>query len=86
MDQPPLTPLLARVFIAVLGDTVTAIRAPAALCAALTAVLLALLGRELGGGRTAQALAALGTVSVVPLLARHTLITAVSTCRSGWLS
>jgi len=75
VDQPPLTPLLARVFIAVLGDTVTAIRAPAALCAALTAVLLALLGRELGGGRTAQALAALGTVSVVPLLAGHTLIT-----------
>jgi hypothetical protein len=75
VDQPPLTPLLARASLAVLGDTVMAIRVPAAVCAAFTAVLLGLLARELGGGRAAQVLAALGSVSVFPLLAGHTLIT-----------
>jgi 4-amino-4-deoxy-L-arabinose transferase-like glycosyltransferase len=75
VDQPPLTPLLARASIALLGDTLTALRVPAALCAAVTAVLLALLARELGGGRAAQVMAAIGTVSVFPLLAGHTLIT-----------
>jgi 4-amino-4-deoxy-L-arabinose transferase-like glycosyltransferase len=75
VDQPPLTPLLARASVALLGDTVMAIRVPAAVCAAFTAVLLALLARELGGGRAAQVMAALGLVSVFPLLAGHTLIT-----------
>lgn len=76
VDQPPLTPLLAKAAIAVFGDTVTAIRVPAALCMAVLVVLCALVARELGGGRTAQVLAALGTAGgAFTLVAGHSLLT-----------
>lgn len=76
VDQPPLTPMLARLAIAAFGDTVTAIRVPAALCAAALVVLAALLARELGGGRTAQLLAAGGIATgVFTLVAGHSLLT-----------
>ncbi|GAA3441754.1 glycosyltransferase family 39 protein [Planomonospora venezuelensis] len=76
VDQPPLTPLLARAAIALFGDTVTAIRVPAALSAAVLVVLVALLARELGGGRTAQRLAAAGIAAgAFTLVAGHSLLT-----------
>ena len=59
-DQPPLTPLLARLSIAVFGDSVVALRIVALLCAAASIVLLVLITREVGGTRRAQAYTAWG--------------------------
>jgi 4-amino-4-deoxy-L-arabinose transferase-like glycosyltransferase len=76
VDQPPFTPLLSRLAIAVFGDTVWAIRIPSALIVGICAVLTALIAREVGGGRLAQVLAALSAFSAFPLIAGHTLATA----------
>nr|WP_205862380.1 glycosyltransferase family 39 protein [Planosporangium thailandense] len=75
VDQPPLTPLLARASTAVFGDSVWALRLPALLSAVAAVFLLALIARALGGGRGAQALAAVGVVSVFPLISGHILLT-----------
>lgn len=75
VDQPPLTPLIARWSIDLLGDEVWALRVPAALLAGTLAVLLALVAREVGGGRLAQTVAALGAVSATPLVSGHILLT-----------
>ncbi|MFC5379641.1 glycosyltransferase family 39 protein [Aquipuribacter nitratireducens] len=76
VDQPPFTPLVARAATALLGDSVWAMRVPAALAAGGLAVLLALLARELGGSGRAQVVAALGAVSASPLISGHVLLTA----------
>ncbi|MEV3936721.1 glycosyltransferase family 39 protein [Glycomyces sp. NPDC049804] len=60
VDQPPLTPLLGRAAIAVLGDSLWALRFPSILCMVGLLWISALLTRELGGGRAAQALCAWG--------------------------
>lgn len=76
VDQPPLTPLLARAAIAVFGDSPTAIRMPALLSAVALVALAALLTRELGGGRRAQTLAAVGLgLGTFTLIAGHSLLT-----------
>ncbi|MFC7589480.1 glycosyltransferase family 39 protein [Nonomuraea antimicrobica] len=77
VDQPPLVPLLARLQIALFGDTVIAIRVIPALLAGLTVLLAALVARELGGARRAQVLAAVATaVSMFPTAVGHMLHTA----------
>jgi len=76
VDQPPFTPFLAKVGMSLLGDTVTALRVPAALCTAATVILAALTAAELGGTGRAQLLAAAATASsLFPLLVGHTLLT-----------
>jgi Dolichyl-phosphate-mannose-protein mannosyltransferase len=74
VDQPPLTPLLGRLATAVFGDHLWALRLPATACTVATAVLVALTARELGGGRVAQTLAALGAGSA-ELIFGHLLLT-----------
>lgn len=75
VDQPPLAPLLARATRAV-SDTVVGTRVPATLAAVLSLVVLVALARELGGGRTAQAICAWGWASASLLLAfGHLLLT-----------
>lgn len=77
VDQPPLTPLLARAAIDVFGDSVWALRVPAALCTAGFVILTALAAREFGGGSRAQTLAALGAgFGAFPLITGHVLLTA----------
>jgi hypothetical protein len=76
IDQPPLTPMLAKASIWLFGDTVTAVRIPAALATAVTVILAALIAAEMGGGRWAQLLTALATATgLYPLLVGHTLLT-----------
>jgi hypothetical protein len=76
VDQPPFTPLVARVQDVLFGDSLLATRIWPALVSGAVVLLAALLARELGGGRRAQALAAVG-VAASPgvLLAGHTLST-----------
>lgn len=75
-DTPPLTPMSARLSTTVLGDTLVALRVVPALCTGALVVLVALVTRELGGGRRAQILAAAGTAtSVLTLVAGHALLT-----------
>jgi hypothetical protein len=77
IDNGPATPLVARLAAAVFGDSLTALRVPAALLAAATVVFVALLAREMGGGKRAQLMAAAATaLSVFPLTIGHTLHTA----------
>jgi len=76
VDQPPATPLLARLTVEVLGDDLWALRLPGALVLAGTAVLTALLARELGGGRGPQLLAAAISLTLFPMIFGHLLLTA----------
>ncbi len=57
-DQPPLTPLIARLMSAIAPDSLVVLRLPAALAAAATVVLTGAMARELGAGRAGQTLAA----------------------------
>jgi 4-amino-4-deoxy-L-arabinose transferase-like glycosyltransferase len=59
VDQPPLTPLLSAASAALLGVSPTAVRVLPALEMAAVVVIVALLARDLGGSRRAQAVAAI---------------------------
>ncbi|HEU5271394.1 MAG TPA: glycosyltransferase family 39 protein [Jatrophihabitans sp.] len=75
VDQPPLAPLLARLF-GHLSGSPWAIRIPATLAAAGSVPVVALVTRELGGGRRAQALSAWGyAFAAIPLTFGHQLLT-----------
>ncbi|SDI20490.1 ArnT family glycosyltransferase [Nonomuraea jiangxiensis] len=75
-DQPPLTPLLARLSTTLFGDTIVGLRVVPALCAGLLILLGTAITRELGGDRSAQTLAAAGLgTGMFPLVAGHTLLT-----------
>ncbi|SEF86427.1 4-amino-4-deoxy-L-arabinose transferase [Thermomonospora echinospora] len=75
-DQPPLTPALGRLSMEVFGDGHRALRLPGALCLVVAVVLMALLARELGGGRGAQLISMAGvTLAPYPLAAGNALIT-----------
>ena len=77
VDQPPLTPLIARAMRALLSDATWAVRIPATLATMTAVVVVALLAREFGGGRGAQALAAWGFgFAALPVILGHTLLTA----------
>ncbi|MFE3198104.1 ArnT family glycosyltransferase [Embleya sp. NPDC059237] len=58
VDQPPLTPLLARASGELFGDDPQDLRIFAALACAGTVLLVALIAREFGSGRAGQLLAA----------------------------
>ncbi|MBO3749142.1 glycosyltransferase family 39 protein [Streptosporangiaceae bacterium NEAU-GS5] len=76
-DTPPLTPMIARVSTEIFGDNLVALRVVPALYTAVVILLIGLITRELGGGRTAQLLAAAGTAtSAAVLVFGHSLLTA----------
>ncbi len=78
VDQPPLTPVVARVSELVLGVSPTALRILPALAVGLVVVLTADMARRFGGGRTAQIFAAATTAGAGVLLGEgHLLSTAI---------
>jgi hypothetical protein len=77
VDQPPLTPWLARTFAELFGDSLLVMRIPATLAHLAAIVVIALVARELGGRAGAQALAAWGYgTAAIPLAFGHTFLTA----------
>ncbi len=62
VDHPPLSIAVLAAIRAVLGESLLAIRLPAALALGAVAVVAAEVARRLGGGRFAQALAALAVL------------------------
>ena len=78
VDQPPLTPLVARVSETLFGTSPTALRVLPALAVGGVAILAAAMARRFGGGRVAQVLAAFaGGWTGVLLGEGHLLSTAV---------
>jgi Dolichyl-phosphate-mannose-protein mannosyltransferase len=76
VDQPPLTPLLARVMDELVPGSLVALRLPSALAAGLLVLVTGLIAREFGGGRAAQLLAAgCMAVSSILLIVGHLLST-----------
>ena len=76
VDQPPLTPLLARIAAALTGNTLVGLRILPALALAALVVLTAAMSRRLGAGRTGQLLAALAAATCAEYLgAMHELTT-----------
>lgn len=68
VDQPVLTPLLARISLALFGVSSPGIRLWPALAAAATVLIGAATARELGGGHRAQVMTAIGTATMPALL------------------
>jgi 4-amino-4-deoxy-L-arabinose transferase-like glycosyltransferase len=78
VDQPMLTPLLARVAAVLGGNTVVGLRVLPALSLAAITVLTAAMSRLLGAGRTGQVLAALAAATCGEFIgAAHELTTTV---------
>jgi len=76
VDQPPLTPLLARLAAVAGGNTLVALRVVPALGLAALVVATATMSRMLGAGRTGQLLAALAAATCGEYLgAMHELTT-----------
>ena len=76
VDQPPLTPLLARLTAAVTGNTLAGFRVLPALALAALVLLTAAISRQLGAGRAGQIIAALATATCGEYLgAMHELTT-----------
>jgi hypothetical protein len=71
VDQPPLTPLLSAAAAAVLGVSPTAVRILPALEMALVVIIVGFIGRDLGGSRRAQVLAAVTAGASGYLAAGH---------------
>jgi hypothetical protein len=69
VDYPPLVAVLAALVRVFFGDSLVALHFLPAVAGGLVVLLTGLMARELGGGRFAQALAALGTLSAITFLA-----------------
>ena len=85
VDQPPLTPLLARLSTAVFGDTPVGLRVVAMLLCVVIVVVAALVTRELGGGRSAQTLTAVAVATSSAILTTGHMLATSTTDNLAWL-
>lgn len=75
-DQGVITPLFARAMSEITADSLTVLRLPSALAAALTTLLTGVLARELGGSKRAEWIAAgCAAVASIVLVTGHLLST-----------
>lgn len=76
VDQPPLTPLLVQLFSTLGSDQVWVVRIPATAATTASVLMVVLITRELGGGRSAQTLCAWAyAFASIPLLFGHVMLT-----------
>jgi len=66
VDQPPLLPVLSRIFLAIFGESLRSVRLLPALTSAALILLTGLIARELGGKRFAVILSAV-TILIAPI-------------------
>ncbi|WP_223198972.1 glycosyltransferase family 39 protein [Solihabitans fulvus] len=86
VDQPPLTPLLARLSTTVFGDTPVGLRVVATLLGAATVLLAAAAAREFGGGRGPQVATALSTALSGFILGVTHLVSTITPDLVVWLA
>ena len=86
VDYPPVTPTIARFSLWLFGASVWGLRLWPSLGGAVMVVLAALIARELGGGRAARLLAALGAATSLVLLGANWLFQTVTFDQVVWLS
>jgi Dolichyl-phosphate-mannose-protein mannosyltransferase len=86
VDYPSITPLLARLDSVLLGNSPWALRVFPSLVGACLVVLVALLTRELGGGRRAQILGALAAATSLMLLGSNWLFQTVTFDQLWWIA
>ncbi|GAA1252652.1 hypothetical protein GCM10009665_49240 [Kitasatospora nipponensis] len=85
-DQPPLTPLLARLGAELFGATPTGVRILPALLSAVSIALTASIARELGAGRGGQVLAAGAAACSGFLLGNGHLLSTTTFDLTAWLT
>ena len=86
VDYPPVTPMIARLSLALFGSSVWGLRLWPSLAGAMMVVLAALIARELGGGRAARLLAALGAATSLVLLGANWLFQTVTFDQLVWMT
>lgn len=86
VDYPPVTPTIARFSLWLFGASVWGLRLWPSLAGALMVVLVALIARELGGGRPARLLAATGAATSLVLLGANWLFQTVTFDQVVWLT
>jgi len=84
VDQPVLTPLMARISLSLFGVSLTGLRIWPSLAAAGTIAVGALTARELGGGRCPQLLTAVGVATMPALLGADHLMGPTSIDLLAW--
>lgn len=85
VDHPPITPLLARVAVGMFGLSLPGLRLFSALAGAGIVLLAGLMARALGGGRFAQALAALAVIAAPLFMVTNTLFQTVPFDQLCWV-
>ena len=86
VDYPPLTPTIARLSLGLFGASVWGLRLWPSLAGATMVALVALIARELGGGRVAVLLAAVGAATSMVLLGANWLFQTVTFDQVVWLA
>ena len=85
VDYPPVTPTIARFSLWLFGPSVWGLRLWPTLAGSLMVILSALIARELGGGRFAQVLAAVGAAASPVLLGANWLFQTVTFDQLIWV-
>jgi len=75
VDQPPLVPVLSRIFLAVFGVSLRAVRLMPVLAISATIILSGMIARELGGKKFAVVLTALAVLVAPIYLSNGSLLT-----------